>query len=269
MPEPARIADARLVSHVLDELEVPNRGAVSVARHLDRAQREAGAGLLHADLRVGLREPHGTHRRALRFVESAEVAERDRVSPENPGQVRCRARLLGAPQRLLAEGARRPEIARRDLQLAQPAQHGGNDREVPSLGPLVQPPKYLAALVDAPRHREEPADQVIGPGCRTHRWEGRRIVVRRVGQQVQVDAETGMELRLDEAGADVEVGDRVGVSDLGHRAHRPSGGVELQRRVVVGDPGKMLEDGRLQGGIVGRLDDSLLAVLDGASYIEW
>ena len=78
-----------------------------------------------------------------------------------------------------------------------------------------------------------------------------------------MDPQTGVELRFDQRGSDVEEGHRVRFGHISHREHRPSGELELERRAVVGHSGEMLENLCLEGGIVDRLEDSLLAEIDG------
>ena len=79
-----------------------------------------------------------------------------------------------------------------------------------------------------------------------------------------MDAEPGVELRLDQRRADVEEHVRIGVVDVADRLVALAGDVELAPDVVVRDPGEQLVHLGLERRVARRVRGSPQAVLDRA-----
>ena len=122
----------------------------------------------------------------------------------------------------------------------------------------------LKPVIDVAGVRQQAADQVVPARRGAHRWEPWLRSRIQAVEAFEMDAQAGVELRLDQRGAHMEDDVRIGRGDTTDRLESVAGGVELAGDVMVRDPREQFVHLGLQRWIVGRFGGRLQPVLDGA-----
>ena len=158
-----------------------------------------------------------------------------------PGETAFAADLLGPVDGLLGELTGGHEASGHQLRFGHPAENRRQGRPARHAGALVEATQELQPLVDAPVVGQQPTDQVFAVRGAAHRREARPRAGVQSLEALQMDAQAGVELCLDQCRVHLEDHLGVGVRDLVDRLESAASSVQLAGDVVVGDPGEELE----------------------------